>query len=66
VFNKAGLSVSDYLIIDPKFYRPSDVPKLWGDPSKAKRILGWEPQVSFEELAIMMYEEDFDKVSKTG
>jgi len=66
VFEHAGLNVGDYLIIDPKFYRPSDVPKLWGDSSKAKRILGWEPQVSFKELAIMMYKEDFDKVSNTG
>ena len=32
--------------------------RLWGDPSKAKRILGWESKVSFKELAIMMYEHD--------
>jgi GDPmannose 4,6-dehydratase len=59
VFDYAGLDVEKCVIIDPKFYRPCEVPKLWGDPSKAKRILGWEPKVTFKELAIMMYEEDF-------
>ena len=58
VFNHAGLSVEEHLVIDPKFYRPCEVPKLWGDPSKAKRVLGWEPKVGFRDLAVMMYESD--------
>ena len=58
VFDYAELNVEDHVIIDSKFYRPCEVPKLWGDPSKAKRILGWQPKVSFKELAVMMYEQD--------
>lgn len=58
VFNYAGLDAEKHVSIDPRFYRPCEVPKLWGDPSKAKRILGWESKVSFKELAIMMYEHD--------
>ena len=61
VFDYAGLSVKDHVFIDPKFYRPCEVPRLWGDPSKAKEKLGWEPDVSFQQLAEMMYEEDFYK-----
>ncbi len=64
VFDYAGLNVSDYVVIDPKFYRPCEVPKLWGDSSKAKRILGWQPEVSFKQLAIMMYEQDLAKETK--
>ena len=61
VFDYAGLSVEDHVIIDPKFYRPCEVPKLWGSYDKAKRILNWEPDVSFKELAIMMYESDYER-----
>lgn len=57
-FEHAGLNIDDHVVIDPKFYRPCEVPKLWGDPSKAKRVLGWEPKVTFKDLAIMMYESD--------
>lgn len=69
VFDHAGLKISDHVIIDPEFYRPCEVPKLWGDPSKAKRILGWSSEVSYKELAIMMYEADLKAQSekaKTG
>ena len=64
VFEHAGLDPDEYVIIDPKFYRPCEVPRLWGDSSKAKRILGWEPSVAYKELAIMMYEEDYERESK--
>ena len=62
VFDYAELNVEDHVIIDSKFYRPCEVPKLWGDPSKAKRILGWQPKVSFKELAAMMYEQDLENL----
>ena len=64
VFDHAGLDPDEYVIIDPKFYRPCEVPRLWGDSSKAKRILGWEPSVAYKELAIMMYEGDYERESK--
>ncbi|MHA2219436.1 MAG: GDP-mannose 4,6-dehydratase [Candidatus Hodarchaeales archaeon] len=64
VFDYAGLDVRKHVIIDSRFYRPCEVPRLWGDPSKAKRILGWEPKVSFKELAVMMYESDLNREMK--
>lgn len=49
--------------VSPDFYRPTDVVNLWGDPSKAKRELGWNPQkTSFEELVRIMVEHDMQKV----
>jgi GDPmannose 4,6-dehydratase len=44
--------------VDPKYFRPAEVDLLLGDPSKAKRFLGWEPKVGFEALVEMMVEED--------
>lgn len=61
VFNHAGLNVNDHVVIDPKFYRPCEVPRLWGDAAKARRILGWSAKVSFKDLAVMMYESDLKK-----
>lgn len=51
--------------VSPKFYRPTDVVNLWGDPSKAKKVLGWNPtKTSFEELVRIMVEHDMKKVEK--
>ena len=47
-----------YVKQDPRFYRPAEVDLLIGDASKARRVLGWKPQVSFQELVRMMYEND--------
>lgn len=44
--------------VDPNYFRPAEVDLLLGDPSKAKRVLGWEPTVTVEELAKMMVEND--------
>ncbi len=50
--------------VSPDFYRPTDVVNLWGDPSKAKRELGWNPQkTSFEELVNLMVDSDMKKVA---
>lgn len=59
VFERAGLNADDYVVIDPQFYRPCEVPKLWGDPSKARDVLGWEPEYDFKSLAAEMYDSDF-------
>lgn len=58
VFGELGLSAYDYIEIDPKFYRPSEVNLLLGDSSKARNILGWSPKVSFKELAKIMIDND--------
>jgi GDPmannose 4,6-dehydratase len=63
-FEAAGLgSYEPYVAIDPRFVRPAEVDLLIGDPSKAKRALGWEPTVSFEELVEMMVKADVDRLS---
>ena len=51
--------------VDPKYFRPAEVDQLLGDPSKAKRVLGWNPQkTSFEELVKIMVQHDMNKVRK--
>jgi len=63
-FEAAGLdSYEKYVKIDPRFMRPAEVELLIGDPSKAKEKLGWEPEVSFEQLVARMVEADLDRLS---
>ena len=51
--------------VSPEFYRPTDVVNLWGDPTKAKTELGWNPiKTSFEELVKIMVEFDKKKVER--
>ena len=52
--------------VDPKYFRPTEVDILLGDPSKAKRKLGWEPKLKFHELASIMVESDYEKIKKRG
>lgn len=53
--------------VSPDFYRPTDVVNLWGDPTKAKATLGWNPtRTSFEELVRIMVEHDMHKVAADG
>ena len=59
------LSIGDVVVrVSPDFYRPTDVVNLWGDPTKAKAKLGWNPnKTSFEELVKLMVESDMAKVA---
>jgi GDPmannose 4,6-dehydratase len=59
-FDHAELSIEDHVAIDPQLMRPAEVEHLIGDASKAKRILGWGPEVSFEELIRMMVDADVE------
>ena len=53
--------------VSPDFYRPTDVVNLWGDPTKAKAKLGWNPnKTSFEELVKIMVDSDMAKVAAEG
>ena len=63
--SKSGLKVGDVIIeVSPDFYRPTDVVNLWGDPTKAKAKLGWNPQqTSFEQLVKIMVDHDMEKVA---
>ena len=59
-FRYAGLDMEKHLVIDQSFFRPAEVDRLLADSSKAKSKLGWEPQVSFEELIDMMVHADLE------
>ena len=63
-FSYVGLNYQDHVIIDQKFYRPAEVDLLIGDPAKAKKALGWEPQVSFKVLVHMMVDADLAELKK--
>ncbi|MEJ2702624.1 MAG: GDP-mannose 4,6-dehydratase [Sedimentisphaerales bacterium] len=57
-FDCVKLDWKQYVDYDQRYYRPAEVDALCGDASKAKRILGWEPKVGFEELVTIMVEAD--------
>ncbi len=57
-FSYQGLDWKDYVEIDSRYFRPTEVENLQGDASKAKRQLGWEPRVRFKELVRMMVDAD--------
>jgi GDPmannose 4,6-dehydratase len=59
-FTHAGLEWEKHVEIDPRYYRPAEVELLIGDASKAKRQLGWEPKVKFEELTKLMVDADLE------
>ncbi len=61
-FAHVGLNWRDYAVQDPRFMRPAEVDLLIGDPAKAREKLGWQPEVSFEELIGMMVEADLKKL----
>lgn len=63
-FSHVGLNWEDYVVVDPKFYRPAEVDLLIGDPTKAFKKLGWERKVSFEDLIKMMVDADLAEVKK--
>lgn len=65
-FAVAGLNWEDYVVIDPRFIRPAEVDLLLGDSSKAKQKLGWQPEVSFEQLVQMMVEADLERNIKAN
>lgn len=52
------------VVVDPRYFRPAEVDVLQADPSKARRVLGWEPKVGFAELVEMMVEADLKEVEK--
>lgn len=61
-FDHVGLDYEDHVVIDSKYFRPAEVDLLLGDCAKAKRRLGWKPEVSFEQMIGMMVDADLQKV----
>jgi GDPmannose 4,6-dehydratase len=64
VFQKLGLDYREYVEVDPRYFRPTEVDVLLGDSSKARKNLGWEPKVSFEALIDMMIRADMDLAAR--
>ena len=61
-FDHVGLDWQEYVVQDPRFMRPAEVELLVGDASKARRVLGWEPKVTFRKLVQMMMDADLELV----
>ena len=61
-FARAGLDPADHVEIDTRYYRPTEVDDLRGDASKARRELGWEPKVGFQELVELIVDADLEAV----
>ncbi len=57
-FSYLDLDWNEYVVVDQQYYRPAEVDLLVSDPTKAKERLGWEPEVSFNELIQMMVDAD--------
>jgi GDPmannose 4,6-dehydratase len=62
-FTHVGLDYRQYVVSDPRFYRPAEVELLLADPAKAHRELGWRPKVSFDRLVTMMVDADLARLS---
>ena len=61
-FGHVGLDYQDFVVQDPRFYRPAEVDLLVSNPSKARQVLGWQPKVSFRELVTMMVDADMERL----
>jgi GDPmannose 4,6-dehydratase len=64
VFAKLDLDYEKHVAIDPRYFRPTEVDALLGDASKARKALGWQPKVGFEELIAMMVAADMEIAQK--
>ena len=63
--DRAQVKVGDVIVkVDPRYFRPTEVETLLGDPSKAKKKLGWVPQTSFQELVSEMIESDYTSAKR--
>jgi GDPmannose 4,6-dehydratase len=60
-FSHLELDYEDFVVTDPKYMRPAEVDHLRGDASKAREELGWEPEVTFEEMIGMMVDADLER-----
>ena len=59
-FALAGLDYRDFVKLDPRYLRPTEVDDLRGDASKARAALGWQPRTTFDELVAMMVASDLE------
>jgi len=59
-FSHVGLDYKDYVVVDPKYFRPTEVDILLGDASKARRELGWQPTTTYAQLVTLMVDSDLE------
>ncbi len=65
--NEKGINIANnktIVAVDPRYFRPTEVETLLGDPSKAKKNLGWEPRITFDELVKEMVQTDLEEAKK--
>jgi GDPmannose 4,6-dehydratase len=65
-FNAVDLNWRDHIIVDPKYFRATEVDALIGDASKIANDLGWRPKTKWSALAELMVKHDFSKISKSN
>jgi len=65
-FQAVGLNPEDHIRIDPELARPAEIEEVVADASKARRVLGWEPKVSCEEVIEMMVEADLEQLAASA
>jgi GDPmannose 4,6-dehydratase len=63
-FDRVGVDWEKHVTLDPAFLRPAEVDLLVGNPAKAKRVLGWEPQTSFDDLITLMVDADLELLQR--
>ncbi len=63
-FGRLNLDWKEYVEIDPRYFRPAEVDALQADPSKARRVLGWEPKVTFKELVRIMVDAEMEDLRR--
>ena len=62
-FEHVGLNYKDYIELDKRYIRPTEVDALVGDPSKAEKVLGWKAKTQWKELAELMVDADIEKLN---
>jgi GDPmannose 4,6-dehydratase len=62
-FSHVGLDYEEFVIQDPRFYRPAEVDILVADPQRAVEQLGWRPNIQFEELIQLMVDADLKRLA---
>jgi len=63
--NAEGVQIGDVIVrVDPRYFRPAEVETLLGDPTKAKDVLGWVPEITVEEMCHEMVHADLDKAKR--
>jgi len=64
-FSYAGLDWHKYVVLDPKFIRPAEVDILVGDASKARKKLGWKPEITFKQMIEQMVDADLERHARS-